>query len=386
MKKTAGYLLIALLFFSACKKDKEMSPVPSDLLIENSMKREGNEYPSSAILEGTHVLFASTFSNAAFSSSDMAFGKISAAGTFSYAAGLGLTGTKNEGYRLIRDPDGAYLIIGAGGDLNRDGLAVFTNADGQYVKSFTSGTGQDDYFTDGLRLPDGSWLFAGTTNGMGNGLRDIYLVKMSSGGSKIWEKTFGTAGNDGSSNLFSLGSGFGIYGYTDGAGAGDRDLLLLALDQNGDSLWSRTYGGSKYEQSGSMLATTDGNFILCGHSSSFGDDRHDAYVLKVDASGTILWQRTYGSGEHEGADAILRLSNGDYALTGYSQLHEASDDQLYYLQINASGQLKRQLRFGGSRNQRGSAIAEVADGILLIGFTAGDLLQNSDLYLVKIRK
>jgi len=379
------FLLIGAL--SACKRDKASNAVnPSPLLYELIYKRSGNEFPASALVVDDSVYATASFSDAAFAKTDIALCKFPSSGEGMISKQIGLSATTNTSGRIVYLADKRFMILGATGNVSTNGMVLFTDRNGTFQSGYNFDNGGDESFADGIQMSDGSFLLAGTSNGAGHGLRDMFLVKMSVMGSLVWKKLLGTTGNDGATQLLKTSDGFLLYGYSDGVGAGDRDLLLIKLNANGDSLWSRTFGGSGYEQSGGMVATTDGNYLLCGHSTSFGDPMHDAYLVKINPNGDEIWHKTYGGGDHDGADGIVKLSNGNFAMIGYSRIVGLTDDELYYVEVLPDGTLKRELRYGYASNERGAAIAEVSNGILLIGYTAPLSNQNSELYVVKIVK
>ena len=369
-----------------CKDTTTDPPAETpDLLLQQVMKRNGNEAPTGPLAEGNNVVFSGTFSDAAGTHTDYAFRRYSSSGSLLLGWLVGMPNTTNDAYRLKKRAAGGYLILGSTSGAGKDAQAVFTNVDGNYEHELVTGGSADDVFTDAVELSDGSFLVCGTTNSSGPAARNIYLVKMSSTGGKVWEKTFGTNGNDGASAILPFGDGYAIYGYTDGAGAGDRDLCVLKVTASGDSLWMKTYGGDKYEQSGGMIATKDGNYVLCGHTTSFGDPMHDAYVVKIDADGDQLWSKTYGRENHDGADAIIELKNGDLAMTGYSRIPDLTDNELYFLHVSASGKKLRELRYGfPNSNEAGMGLAELADGIMVVGQT--EAAGVTDVYLVKLSR
>ena len=386
MNKIIFYFFL-LIAFGSCKRDKVPDAVnASPLIYEVAYSRDGNEFPRSAVVVDDSVFMSSSFSDAAFGKTDIAFSRIPSSGKGMISIQMGLVNTSNDGNRILQLPDGNFMITGATGNGSLNAVVLFTDRQGHYLNGYSFDNGGDEVFADGSRLADGSYLLAGTSTGNGHGLRDMFVVRMNASGGLTWKKTFGTPGNDGAAQLVKVSDGYFIYGYTDGVGAGDRDLLIVKINENGDSLWSQTYGGAGYEQSGGIIATSDGNYLLCGHSTSFGDPMHDTYLVKINPDGDELWHKTYGGSDHDGADAIVKLSNGNFAMIGYSRIAGLNDDELYYLEVLPNGTLRRELRYGYAINERGTAIAEVSDGIILVGYSTPLTNQNSNVYLVKIKK
>ena len=80
--------------------------------------------------------------------------------------------------------------------------------------------------------------------------------------------------------------GYIVAGYTDSFGAGGRDVYVLKLDADGNKVWEKTFGGSYYDYAHSIQQTSDGGYIVAGYTESFGAGGRDVYVLKLDVYGT----------------------------------------------------------------------------------------------------
>src|SRR5260221_10626196 len=110
-----------------------------------------------------------------------------------------------------------------------------------------------------------------------------------------FQKTYGGTGQeDGRAVQQTIDGGYIILGSTTSFGTGSWDVYLIKTNMYGDTVWTKTYGGSSFDIGLSMKQTNDGGYIISGISQSFGAGSNEAYVIKTDVNGDTLWARTYG--------------------------------------------------------------------------------------------
>ena len=159
--------------------------------------------------------------------------------------------------------------------------------------------------------------------------QDGWVVKLDRDGNLLWRKLLG--GSDAEafvSVVVSLDGGYvlaGITNSTDGDFSGNHggsfDAWVVKLDQEGDILWQRILGGSGWD-AGSVISTPDGGYILAGGTNSTDGDvsgnhgAEDAWVVKLDQDGKILWQKTKGGAGSDVAGGIISTLDGGYVITG----------------------------------------------------------------------
>ncbi len=185
-------------------------------------------------------------------------------------------------------------------------------------------------------LPDGNYLIVGYTQSFNGVGLDGYMVKMSPHGTAIWEKTYDT----GIYELFhgcaaTSDGGAMIVGYQKLQENDPKDLLLVKINAQGAVQWSKTYGGSDNDSGWDIAPTPDGNFVISGTTASFGHGGKDVWVLKVDANGDTLWTATFGaSGDDEGRACAVDASGHIY-VSAKSYLLFSPD--MYMIQVNPDG-------------------------------------------------
>ncbi len=249
----------------------------------------------------------------------------------------------------------------------------------QWEKTF--GGSYNDWGQSVQQTSDGGFIIAGGTVSFGAVDGDVYLIKTDSSGNIIWQKTFGGSGDDdGYSVRQTTDGGYIIAGQTNSFGAGGWDVYLIKTDPYGNSVWQKTFGGSKLDVGCSIQQTTDGGYIIAGYTDSFGAGG-DVYLIKTDPNGNQEWQKTFGG---DVGYSVQQTSDGGYIIAGYTSSFGAGKIDAYLIKTDPNGNQEWQKTFGGSDLDFGNSVQQTSDGGFIIAGTTysfGDL--NGDVYLIK---
>jgi len=115
------------------------------------------------------------------------------------------------------------------------------------------------------------------------------------------------------------------------------DALFMKLTLEGDVLWERTWGGEGYEQAWSVTPAGDGGYYICGETDSHGAGGRDFFLVKITEHGTDDWFRTYGRARREWPYGMLRLSNGDLLIYGFTEPLVGSGRDQYAVRVEPDG-------------------------------------------------
>ena len=216
------------------------------------------------------------------------------------------------------------------------------------------GGAADDWAYSVQQTADGGYIVAGYTNSFGAGDYDFYLVKTNSQGDTLWTRTYGGSDDDWAYSVQQTADGgYIVAGYTYSFGAGDDDFYLVKTNSQGDTLWTRTYGGSGDDEAYSVQQTADGGYIVAGYTSSFGAGSGDFYLVKTNSQGDTLWTRTYGGSGYDGAYSVQQTADGGYIVAGYTGSFGAGSDDFYLVKTNSQGDTLWTRTYGGSSNDDG---------------------------------
>ena len=224
------------------------------------------------------------------------------------------------GTQVIQTPDDGYLIAGSTGSFEESGQIMVIKTDPNGYEEWRKYYGEQYAETsESMEIgPDGNIVVAGLTERTGLAYQ-AYLIKLTIDGDTIWTRHYGGTSWDLARQVMPLADGgYALFGQTYSYGAGGGDFYLLRLDSEGDTLWTRTYGGSGLESGESFSLTNEGGFYLAGYTESFGAGKKDVYVVKTDALGDTIWTRTYGGTEDEFAYGSCTSNDGGVITVGGS--------------------------------------------------------------------
>ena len=246
------------------------------------------------------------------------------------------------------------------------------------------GDGDDEAYSV-QQTPDGGYIVAGKTESYGAGGRDFYLVKINSEGDTLWTRTYGGGSYDEAWSVQrTADEGYIVAGVTTSFGAGNEDCYLVKTDGEGNALWTRTYGGIGDDEAWSVQQTIDGGYILAGFTASFGAGSFDFYLVKTDSLGSVVWAHTYGGSNGEYAFSVQQTIDGGYIVAGVTGSFCTGYDDFYLVKTDNRGDTLWTQTYGGSDQSRAYSVQLTMDGgYIIAGFTTPMFLQDSDFCLVK---
>ena len=153
-----------------------------------------------------------------------------------------------------------------------------------------------------------------------------------------WASTYGGAGKDYLEAIQQTSDGgYIVAGFTYSFGSGDADAWVLKLDSTGTVAWQKTHGGAGNEYARSIQQTADGGYIVAGNTYSFGAGDADAWVLKLDSTGTVAWQKTYGGLVTDYAVSIQHTADGGNIIAGTSDSFGTGTRDFWVMKLNSAG-------------------------------------------------
>jgi PKD repeat protein len=338
----------------------------------------------------------------------------------------------------VNTQDGGYLIVGHSSSNQSvdksenskgafDYWAIRLDANGNKVWDKTIGGGSFEMDPSVVAAADGGFVIAGwsesnisgdkTENSRGD--HDYWIVKLNSSGTKVWDRTFGGSVSDNARAIINTpDGGFLVAGSSNSPLSGDKsessrglaDYWILKLNASGAKLWDKTFGGDEFDYAMCLVNTSDGGTVIAGHTASGisgnkTENRRgsiDFWMIKITANGSLIWDKTIGASAVEEARAIVSTSDGGVVVVGSSESSNTGDktevNKNYYdywvVKLNSSGSKVWDKALGGNGFDKATSAVSTSDGGLVISgssFTgvsedkSEPTRGDSDYWIIKIK-
>ena len=234
--------------------------------------------------------------------------------------------------------DGGYIITGytiPDGQTDKDFYLVKIDVNGnvEWEKTYGDSSSQTAKYIQ--ETSDSGFIIAGdswtaTTN------NDIYIVKTDRDGDTIWETKIIESNNDQAFSIKETNSGYILIGTTTSLGMGNKDIWVIKLDNQGSVEWNKTYGGEALEYGFDIIQHGNG-YVFTGSTSSYGTEFYDIWILKIDASGELIWDVIYGGPMIDIGRAIIENQSGGFTLLGQTSSYGSGEYDFWVLRLNEFG-------------------------------------------------
>ena len=311
-------------------------------------------------------------------SGDVYVARFNSSGQLMWVRAVGGENTESA-FSVIQTTDGGFLVVGdiwfdpyyAAGiyvvKLDSSGNLVWT-------KTVIGGFLKDEWGRSVIQTNDGGFVIAGSSNTFSGEFEDVYIVKLDSSGNLLWARTIGD--NFGTDEAYSViqtdDGGFLVAGYTYLVDYNSADIYIIKLDNAGNLEWTRTIGTPLGEVSYSVIQTKDSGFVIAGSTRQFDQQISDAYVIKLNRSGQVVWTRTIGTSLWDEGYAILELEDGDLVIAGSTcppYPSQSGDCDILLVRLDQDGNLKWTKVIGSEASERIYGVIQGPNGDLILAGT-----------------
>jgi hypothetical protein len=319
------------------------------------------------------------------------------------------------GKSVQQTSDGGYVtcgfMSGSYGIGDSDVWLMKTDADGNKLWEHSFGGKGPDKGDSVQQTIDGGYIICGYTWSYGAGEQDIWLIKTDMDGNKLWDKTFGGKGKDWGYSISvqqTTDGGYIVCGATEAEQYSDSDVWLIKTDANGNKLWDKTFDGfhidvgrsaqQTIDMGSSAQQTRDSGYIACGNMHLLADGGANVWLIKTDADGNKLWDKTFSEETFEcpASDhgrAVQQTIDGGYIICGSKYSYKTDDFNVWLIKTDADGNKLWDKIFGnrtflGRKCSDSFAVQETAGGSYVIcgtayGYLFSDLGRRTDIWLIR---
>ncbi len=295
---------------------------------------------------------------------------------------------------VVQTSDGGYIVAGYSDSEDIPGHIYWNDC---YVTKLDAagsldwqkifGGGGSDYAYAIQQTSDGGYIVAGRSlsddipDCVNQGLNDCYIVKLGPGGSVEWQKMFGGNRSEAAHSIRQTADGgYVIAGYSgseDIPGCplnGVTDAYVAKLDAGGSVEWQKMFGGSDTDRGTSIWFTSDGGYVVSGWSASTdiagctNSGLEDFYIMKLNSAGTVQWQKMIGGSQYEKAYSVQQTFDGGYIVAGDSRSTDIpgcanhGENDSYVMKLDTNGVVEWQKMFGGGQGDRAYSVRQTSDG------------------------
>ena len=248
----------------------------------------------------------------------------------------------NYGIKIIQAADQGYFILAniSANAGNSNIQIIRTDSLGVIVFEKTIGDASIFSANDFIRTSDKGLLITGITNLHPNNGYDVLLIKTDSLAQVEWTRTYGGTGWDmGNAVIATPDNAYLIAGQTFGNTAGQENIFLVKTNLDGDTIWTRVYGGDSTDYATSADVMYDGTYLIGATTKSFGHGNFDGYVLNLDPNGDTIWTQTYGEDKEDIIYSIKQTPDSGFVFVGSTMSYNAIEHEYWLMRFDKNNHL-----------------------------------------------
>jgi hypothetical protein len=292
-----------------------------------------------------------------------------------------------EGQDVLPTSDGGYMIAGYTTNSTQYDCNVYlikTDANGNMTSSKNYGGAKPDFPYHMIQTTDGNFFVIGYSQSYGGGDMDVLLLKVDQAGDLIWQKTYGGFGNDQGQDIIPTADGNYVIIGSSNSGVGSQEMNLIKIDPAGGVIWSKYIGGSAHDYGHSVKQCSDGGYILLGHTFSYGVNG-DAYLVKTDGNGDYVWGKNFGGAAYDEGAYINVNGDGSFTFLIRDSSTVGQDVDIRVTKTDDQGNTIWSKTYGGTKKDTPKMIQPTSDGGYIVGGHSRSFgWINPDMWILKL--
>ncbi|MEW6365020.1 MAG: hypothetical protein AB1714_10320 [Acidobacteriota bacterium] len=315
-----------------------------------------------------------------------------------WAEAIGGDGDESA-FSIQQTADSGAIVAGYGRKListpySYDGILV-VKLDGKgaikWQKAYTEGLGGAD-LRERTRVvrqtKDGGYIVAGGVETPPSCLYQALVLKLDESGNMVWQKTYGGRVATARSIQQTSDGGYILAIEVEYLDYRPTDIWLLKLDANGNITWQKKYGSrQEYEYPTSIQQTGDKGYIVAGgvHGKEY-PWTHDGILLKVDSVGNLAWWKKFGGAKNDRVQSVHQTKGRGYVVGGYTTSYGSGEQDAWVVKFDSGGAIEWQKTYGGTKNDTAESVQQTKDGGYVFAGMTELVGSYSDAWLVKLDK
>lgn len=292
------------------------------------------------------------------------------------------------GKSVIQTSDKNYIVSGTTNSEGSGSFDVFVlKADSLGVEQWllTYGGFNTDYGNQIIEDSNGGYIFVGTTQSFGSGLSNIFVSKITENGIEEWSNTYGGSELENGNSIYQINDGYIISGSTESFGEGQKDIYILKINNQGSTEWTKTFGTNQNEYGRSIISTIDGGYyILANYEQEDMENIYDINVLKINSIGDLEWETALGGIGNDLGNSIIDMDDGILVIGNTTSFGNGLSDA-YFVKLNYSGGIIWENTFGSTLIEKAySAIQNIDGSFIFVGSQESN--QNNQGYDILLGK
>jgi hypothetical protein len=288
--------------------------------------------------------------------------------------------------KIIVDDDQNYIVLGTSESFNnisKDFYLLKLNTSGDIIWEYTYGGNNDDAAASLMTTSDGGYLLVGSSRSFGDGTSKIYVIKVENNGIEQWSKIYGGSGGENAREVIRTGDGnYVIIGSTSSYGAGEFDIWAIKINQNGDEIWNKTFGGVGWDEGFDVAELTNGDLVVTGFLVTPGEGGRDMCLIRTDSEGNHKWTKVFGSPLQDVASNVVVTEN-DIIIAGTMRADMYRDD-IVVIKTDYDGNEKWRSSFGGQLRESVGDMIFNSDGHIVVAGSTTSYSKNTDMYFINM--
>jgi uncharacterized delta-60 repeat protein len=271
------------------------------------------------------------------------------------------------------------------GSAQRGDSASCRDPDGRCTWEKTYGGILEDKLYGVTAMPDGGAVVVGNSRSLGGGDYDALVLRLDRAGEVLWQQELGGRGTDQVYGVvLDAAEGIVVAGHTRSHGRGVSDIWVVRLDPKGRVTWDRTFGGGKEGRARAIAATEDGGSLVVGFVAPNTSTDSDAFVMRLDHEGSLLWDKRFGGPGHDGFFDVAVLADGSIAAAGHTKRGGSTGFDFWVVRMDEDGTLLWEKQVSRGLWEAATAVVTSAEsGLLVVGVTSADSFGLDDAWILQ---